>query len=77
MKCYEMCQKLEAPCKEKECRCWMEYEDDLNCAVVAVKKNGKLTLREVGERLSISFVRVKQIQDRALQKLRKKMQNIN
>lgn len=77
MKCYEICQKLETPCEEKECRCWMEYEDDFNCAVIAVKKNGRMTLREIGERLSISFVRVKQIQDRALQKLRKKMQNIN
>jgi DNA-directed RNA polymerase specialized sigma subunit len=55
----------------------MEYEDDFNCAVIAVKKNGRMTLREIGERLSISFVRVKQIQDRALQKLRNKMQNIN
>ena len=77
MKCYEKCQALKAPCKQKECRCWMEYEKDLNCTIVAVKKNGAMTLREIGDRLALSFVRIKQIQDRALQKLNKKMRNIN
>ena len=77
MKCHDICQKLKAPCVQKECRCWMEYEEDLNCVIVSVKKNGSLTLREIGERLSLSFVRIKQIQDKALKKLRKKMQNIN
>ena len=77
MKCYETCQKLKTPCKQKECRCWMEYEGDLNCAIVAVKKHGTLTLREIGERLSLSFVRIKQIQDYALKKLNKEMRNIN
>jgi len=31
-----------------------------------------MTLRETSERLGVSFVRVKQIQDKALQKLLKK-----
>ena len=52
----------------------MEYEDDLNCAVVAVNKNGckPLTLREVGDRLGVSFVRVKQIEDKVLHKIKTK-----
>ena len=45
------------------------YEKDLNCTLVAVDNHGSMTLRETGDRLGISFVRVKQIQDVALQKL--------
>ena len=59
-------------CQECECRMWLDYEEDLNCTLIAVDKEGPLTLREVGDRLGISFVRVKQIQDVALGKLRAK-----
>jgi len=56
-------------CEECECRMWLDYEEDLNCTLIAAEKHGALTLREVGDRLGISFVRVKQIQDVALGKL--------
>ena len=32
-------------------------------------KNGKMSLRETADRLGVSFVRVKQIQDKAVEKL--------
>ena len=57
------------PCQECECRQWLDYEEDLNCTLIAVDKHGPMTLREVGDRLGISFVRVKQLQDVALAKL--------
>tara|TARA_R110002072_G_scaffold88880_2_gene199342 strand:- start:126 stop:380 length:255 start_codon:yes stop_codon:yes gene_type:complete len=57
------------PCEECKCRQWLDYEDDLNCTLIAVDKHGPMTLREVGDRLGISFVRVKQLQDVALAKL--------
>jgi hypothetical protein len=60
------------PCEECECRMWMDYEQDLNCTLVAVDKHGPLNLRQIGERLGISFVRVKQIQDAAVAKLASK-----
>ena len=60
------------PCKECECRMWLDYESDLNCTLIAVDKHGPLNLRQIGERLGISFVRVKQIQDVALNKLSSK-----
>jgi len=56
-------------CEECECRMWLDYEEDLNCTLIAVDKHGAMTLRETGDRLGISFVRVKQIQDVALGKL--------
>jgi DNA-directed RNA polymerase sigma subunit (sigma70/sigma32) len=57
------------PCEECKCRQWLDYEEDLNCTLIAVDKHGPMTLREVGDRLGISFVRVKQLQDTAIAKL--------
>ena len=57
------------PCQDCKCRQWIDYEDDLNCTLVAVDRHGPMTLREVGDRLGISFVRVKQLQDTAIAKL--------
>ena len=53
------------------CRQWINYEEDKNCTLIAVEKNGNMTLREVADRLGVSFVRVKQIEDKLLKKLSK------
>ncbi len=74
-KCVSACKKDQVACPNSECRGWMDYEEDLNCVFIAVDKHEKgLTLREVGERLGISFVRVCQIEKGALAKLKKKLQ---
>ena len=69
--CAETCYKNKASCGEKTCRMWVEYDDDLNCAQISIKKNGPMTLKQVGERLGISYVRVTQIEKEALKKLEK------
>ena len=53
----------------------INYPEDLNCTLIAINKNhtGELTLREVADRMGVSFVRIKQIQDQALQKLEKRI----
>ena len=63
---YDVC----CPCKE--CRLWIDYKQDSNCTLIAVKKQKTMTLREVADRLKISFVRVKQIETEVLNKLRKR-----
>ena len=68
--CTEACTTLQESCPNEECRNWMNYEDDLNCAVIAADKHGELTLREVSERIGLSFVRVKQLEDSAKQKIK-------
>jgi DNA-directed RNA polymerase sigma subunit (sigma70/sigma32) len=70
-KCAQECKLKKQCCKEKECRYWIEYEEDLNCSLIAIHKNGKMTLREVADRLHVSFVRIKQIEDKAIKKLTK------
>jgi len=59
------------PCCENNCRHWINYNEDNNCCLISVDKHGTLTLREVAERLGVSYVRIKQIQDKAISKISK------
>jgi hypothetical protein len=69
--CAEECVKDKECCNKKECRLWIEYDEDLNCTEIAIKKNGNMTLKQVGERLGISYVRVTQIEKEVLKKIQK------
>ncbi len=70
-KCFEKCLDDNINCPFKQCRYWIDYSPEMNCSLISIEKNGCLTLKEVATRLNISHVRVKQIQDRALEKIRK------
>jgi hypothetical protein len=70
-KCLQECVKNNTECLNKECRVWVDYEKDLNCCLLSIKKHGDLTLDETAKRLNLSIVRIKQLQDRAIQKLQK------
>ena len=50
-------------------RSWIDSPEDNNCIYEAIRKNGAMTLEEVGKRLGISFVRVKQLEAQAMKKL--------
>ena len=69
--CFEVYEKWSLGCDKTECRNWMDYEGDLNCAVVCARKhhNG-LSLREVAERMGVSFPRISQIEHAAFKKLK-------
>jgi hypothetical protein len=70
MKCIRKT-KEDCPCKETGCRYWIDYKEDNNCSLITVDKHGRITLREVAERLGVSYVRIKQIEDKAILKLKK------
>lgn len=75
--CATACKQNKVSCPNSDCRYWMDYEEDLNCSLIAVDKHeGGLTLREVGERLGISFVRVCQIEKGAVTKLKKRLEKL-
>jgi len=70
--CAKDCILKKSKCDKRGCRMWIDYKEDLNCALVAVYNNkGPMTLEEVSKRFNLSVVRIKQIQDKALQKLKK------
>ena len=71
--CLNACKNFNVSCPNNDCRNWIEFEEEYNCVLHAVEKaqleNRELTLRDVAKRLGCSFVRVKQIEDEALNKL--------
>jgi len=75
--CVKICYLKKSPCANRECRMHIEYEEDLNCTIVAIKKHGPMTLEEVGKRHQISTVRAKQIIDATLLKLKKTLKQKN
>ena len=74
--CVKSLLEYDVSCPCKDCRLWIDYKEDSNCTLVAVKKQKTMTLREVADRLGISFVRVKQLQDVAHKKMLKKLSDL-
>ena len=69
-KCFEVHEKWCVGCDKTDCRNWIDYEEDLNCAVVCSRKHDAgLSLREVADRMGVSFPRVSQIEHAAYKKL--------
>jgi hypothetical protein len=69
--CSMKCLKLNVECRETECRLWIDFPEEKNCCLISISENGNMTLREVGDRIGVSFARVKQIESAALKKMRK------
>ena len=72
-KCFDICVDESVSCPVTDCRHWMDYEDDLNCSIVCANENGPLSLREIADRMGVSFVRIKQIQDLTVDKFTKRL----
>jgi DNA-directed RNA polymerase sigma subunit (sigma70/sigma32) len=49
----------------------MDHKKDLNCSLIAIERHGAMTLYQVADRLNMSYVRIKQIQDAAIKKIDK------
>ena len=73
--CSRECMRKESNCRETGCKYWIDFPDDRNCTLVAIYEHGKMTLRQVAERLGISFARVKQIESQALIRIKKRCIN--
>jgi hypothetical protein len=69
--CFEVQEKWCVGCDQTSCRNWINFEEDLNCAVVCARKNDNgLSLREVADRMGVSFPRISQIEHAAFKKLK-------
>jgi DNA-directed RNA polymerase sigma subunit (sigma70/sigma32) len=70
--CVRECLERNYECDKNECRMWLDFEEDFNCSLIAIHKHGEMTLEQVGERIGVSFVRIRQIEQLALQKVKKR-----
>jgi hypothetical protein len=73
MVCAQQCLKDKECCEAENCRYHINYEDEYNCSMITIYKNGPLSLREVAVREGLSFARIKQLQDKALIKIKKRL----
>lgn len=73
--CAKACQRLDTSCPNKDCRLWIDYEQEYNCSLISIEEKTKdgsekgLTLHEVAERLGVNYLKVRQIEINALKKL--------
>jgi hypothetical protein len=74
-KCMKDCIREDVSCENNLCRFWINYSEDKNCSLITIEDHGALTLKEVGKRLNLSAVRIKQIQDKALENIRETKEN--
>ena len=70
-KCASLCLDRDVSCPNKDCRLWINFEEDNNCTLVTIDKHGALTYREIADRIGRTPPRVKQIIDEVLLKMRK------
>ena len=73
IECAKKCSELNVSCPVKDCRLWIDYEEDLNCVNIAIDKKGAMKLRQVAERCGVTTARAQQIEKAALPKLKKLM----
>ena len=70
--CSMKCRELNASCPIKDCKHWIDYKEEHNCSLISIYENGPMTLRQIAERLHLSFARIKQIETKALEKIKKR-----
>ena len=68
--CSRECRKSKSCCTVSDCRYYIDFAEDYNCCLIAIYEHGPMTLRQIGDRLGISFARVKQIETVALGKMK-------
>ena len=60
-------------CISESCRYWIDYEQDHNCSLISIYKNGAMTLNEISKRMNLSIVRISQIEKLASKKISKRI----
>ena len=69
-KCSAECVIKNVCCEKSDCRDWIDYKNEHNCSKISIYLHGRMTLKQVAERLGISIARVKQIETKALSRLK-------
>ena len=70
LSCSRKCKNTKSCCTVSDCRHFIDFAEDYNCCLISIYEHGPMTLRQIGDRLGISFARVKQIETVALKKMK-------
>ena len=70
-KCSQVCLQNKKACDQVDCRLFINYPQEYNCCLISIYENGAMTLRQIGDRIGVSFARIKQIETKALKKMKK------
>lgn len=71
--CMKKCLGNNKFCNVDNCRYWINFEEDYNCSLISVEKNGDMTLQQVARRLGMSISNVSKIQNLAADKMKTKL----
>ena len=67
--CWQANEVNDTPCKNKECRLWLECKAKQNCTIIAAKE-GPLTLQKIGDLHELTRMRICQVEKEALRKIK-------
>jgi hypothetical protein len=67
--CWQANEKKNTPCKNKDCRLWLQCEPKQNCTILAAK-GGPLTLQKIGNLHKLTRMRICQVEKEAMRKIR-------
>lgn len=76
MECSKFIQEHDKCCSNSDCRYHLNAEEDKNCLFISVEENGTQNLRQISSKLGISYVRVYQIEQAAMNKIASKNKDI-
>tara|TARA_A100001011_G_C14131241_1_gene765533 strand:+ start:668 stop:928 length:261 start_codon:yes stop_codon:yes gene_type:complete len=75
-KCFEQIASQRKPCKQKQCRYWIDCKAYKNCVIVGAKSSDKITLQNIGEIFKVTRMRICQIEKTAVKKLKEKVKSM-
>ena len=67
--CWETNEANSTPCRNKNCRLWLECEAKQNCTII-VAQDGPKTLQEIGNLHGLTRMRICQVEKEALRNIR-------
>lgn len=68
MKCFQLHEVSAVCCNNRACRMWINSIEHHNCTLIASKK-GPLSLQQIGDILSVTRMRICQIEKKVVEKL--------